>query len=469
MEGLLLFVLVVAGFAWVAFRPEWGAPYFAFLIFMRMSDVLRGEYGLPSLFMAVAPGLVLLAVGRWLFLGTPVGRGWKPAVWLLVLYGAVCSASFMYATESDRTLEALLNYGDGIVIVLVMTLYLRTPRDLERTVWALLAAGGILSSLAVLQQLTGASEQTFLGFSRVELRNIYDRTAGFRSEGPVSANYFALILVALVPLAVERTLHAHGRRARLIAAAVGLSAVTGIVFTYSRGGLLALAMCCVPMLVWVPRRKLGPMLLAGGLAALLAAVFVLPSDYVERLRALGQVVSAADGHVPRDSALRGRLSEVTSAAMMFGDHPLVGVGYGNFEIHYPRYAQQLGLDARREERQAHSLYLEVAAETGLVGLLAFATLLAGAGGGAWRARESLAARGDVEAERLATGYGIALLGYLAGSVFLHLTYPRYFWLLLGIGLSLYALAPPLPRPARAAVRRATRFERVDGFEEGATR
>lgn len=450
MEGLILFALVLAGFAFVALHPEWGAPYFAFIIFMRVSDVLRSEFGLPSLFMVLAPALVALAVARWLFVGHPVGSGWRPAVWLMALYGSVCSASLLYASQGDRTIEALLNYGDGIVIVLVMTLYLRTPKDLERTVWALVGAGGILASLAVLQQWMGASDWTFAGFSRVELRNIYDRSAGFRSEGPVSANYFGLILVAVVPMAVERLLHARRRGPRMIAAGTVVAAVTAIVYTYSRGSLVALAMCCVPMLIWVPRRRLGTALLVGGLAAVLAAAFVLPTDYVKRLGRLTEVFSAAQGNVPRDSALRGRLSEVTSATMMFGDHPLVGVGYGNFEIHYPRYAQLLGLDARREERQAHSLYLEVAAETGIFGMLSFGALVAGTLAGAVRARRSLFEAGDDAGERLVTGFGIALLGYLAGSIFLHLTYPRYFWLLIGTGLALHTLADRQRASDRAA-------------------
>jgi O-antigen ligase len=241
-----------------------------------------------------------------------------------------------------------------------------------------------------------------------------------------------------------------------------VAAVGAIVFTYSRGSLVALAMCCVPMLIWVPRRRLVPALLVAGLAGVLATAFVLPSDYVKRLSALTQVFSAAQGHVPQDSALRGRLSEVTSAAMMFGDHPVVGIGYGNFEIHYPRYAQQLGLDARREERQAHSLYLEIAAETGIVGMLAFAALVVGTLAGAVRARRSLGESGDVDGYHLATGFAIALLGYLAGSIFLHLTYPRYFWLLIGIGLALHTLVAserpaPSPRALPSALGREERL------------
>jgi len=125
---------------------------------------------------------------------------------------------------------------------------------------------------------------------------------------------------------------------------------------------------------------------------------------------------------------------------MFNDHPVVGVGYGNFEIHYPRYAQSLALDGRSEERQAHSLYLEVAAETGVVGLLAFGLLLAAALASVQQARTAFAEEGRTRDSHMATAFGIALLGYLVASVFLHLTYPRYFWLILGIALSLRPLA-----------------------------
>jgi O-antigen ligase len=443
MEGLVLFALALAGFGWVVVRPEWGAPYFAFLIFLRFSDVLRGEFGLPSLFMLLGPALLVLAAVRWLFNGEGGGRGWKTATWLLLTYGAVCAGSLLFASETERTRDALMNYADGMVIVLIITLYLRNVRDLQRTVWALLIAGGVLAFLAVLQQLTGSYDASYAGFSKAELRNIFDAQSGFRSEGPVSANYFALILVVLVPLATDRLLHATRAKVRWLAAAILLLVIAAIVSTYSRGGIVALVAVSLPMLVWVPRRRLGRTVLLVSVPVLLVGFFLLPSDYLQRLSALGQIAGAARGELPADSALRGRLSEVSSAALMFRDHPILGVGYGNFEIHYPRYAQTLGLDARREERQAHSLYLEVAAETGLIGLGAFGLLLVAAFAGPWRARSQIAGGdddGNEDAARFVAAFGIALFGYLAGSIFLHLTYPRYFWLLLGIAFAVAPLA-----------------------------
>jgi O-antigen ligase len=439
MVGVALFALALAGAVFVAFRPAWSAPYFAALIYLRLSDGLRSEFGLPSLFMGIAPALVLLAFGRWFFRGTPVGPGWKPALLLLVTYGAVCAGSLLFASDPDRTLEALSNYLDGVVIVLVMTMTLRSMRDFERTLQALLLGGLLLGTLTVYQQWTGAYDASFAGLARAELRNVFDDTSGFRSEGPVSANYFALVLVIAVPLAVDRMLHEAKRGTRLLAAAALASMVASIVFTYSRGGLVALAAVCLPMALWIPRHQRRRMMLAGATAAVVLAVLVAPTSYGQRLAALGQVAGAVSGETPEDSALRGRISEMASALLMFADHPLIGVGYGNFEEHYPQYARTLALDGRREERQAHSLYLEILAETGLLGLAAFALLMLQPVAGLRRAHAALVARGRSRAAQQVGAFGIALFGYLAGSLFLHLSYPRYLWLLVGIAFAMGAL------------------------------
>lgn len=429
-----------AGLAWVAYRPEWGAPYFASLMYLRLSDTLRAEYGLPSLFMFVAPAMLLLAVGRWLVTGARAGRGWQSAAFLLVLYGAICSGSLLYAANQERTVEALMNYVDGIFIVLVLTLYLRDERDFARTLTALLLGGILLATLTVFQQVTGSYDHTFAGLARATVRNIYDETAGYRSEGPVSANYFALVLVIAVPLAADWLVRERRLAKRLAGAWALASILAAIVYTYSRGGVVALAATALPMTAWIPRPLRMRWAVAAGGAALIGAAIVAPTDYGQRLSALGQVADVVRGNAPSESALRGRLSEVTSAALMFVDHPVIGVGYGNFEEYYHRYARGLALDGRREERQAHSLYLEVAAETGVIGLLGFAALLAYPIAGLLRTHAWLQGRGRLRDAQRVAAFGISLFGYLMGSLFLHLSYPRYFWLLLGIALGVAALS-----------------------------
>ena len=332
-----------------------------------------------------------------------------------------------------------MNYVDGIFIVLVLTLYLRNQRDFARTLTALLLGGILLATLTVFQQVTGSYDHTFAGLARATVRNIYDETAGYRSEGPVSANYFALVLIIAVPLAADWLVRERRLAKRLAGAWALASILAAIVYTYSRGGIVALAATALPMAAWIPRPQRMRWAVAAGGAALVGAALVAPTDYGQRLSALGQVADVVHGDAPSESALRGRLSEVTSAALMFVDHPVIGVGYGNFEEYYHRYARGLALDGRREERQAHSLYLEVAAETGVMGLLGFAALLAYPIAGLLRTHAWLQRQGRLRDAQRVAAFGISLFGYLMGSLFLHLSYPRYFWLLLGIALGVAAL------------------------------
>jgi len=433
----LLLVGALAALVLIARRPEWGAPFFAFVLFIRLSDALRGEFGTPSVFQFLAPGLLVILVGRWMLMGDRAGRGWKPAAWLLTAYGAVCLLSLLYAQDTERTRLELMKQLDGILIVLVMSTYIRESRDVRRVVWSLLLAGLFLSTLTVWQQISGNFESSFAGFSRVEIRNIHGNFAGGRAEGPVAANYYAILLVLLVPMAIDRMIHERPVRLRLLAGLTLLLVLASIVFTYSRGALVALAVVGLLLIIWLNLRRV---LIVGG-ALLLISPFVLPAAYIERASTFTEIVGLLRGEMPRDSAIVGRLSEVTSALMMFRDAPVVGVGYGNFELQYPKYSRELALDGRNTDRAAHSLYLEIAAETGVIGLLAFGSLMGYSVLGVWRARRQAEEDDRVDLSRALSGFGIGFIGYLTGSLFLHLSYPRYFWLLIGIGLGFYALAP----------------------------
>src|SRR5690606_215528 len=82
-------------------------------------------------------------------------------------------------------------------------------------------------------------------------------------------------------------------------------------------------------------------------------------------------------------------------------------------------------------RRAHSLYLEMAAELGVLGLglllSIFGVQLAmlGRARRVWRNRMP-------EFSELATALSLSLVSFLGTSLFLHLSYQRYLWLLLAI-------------------------------------
>jgi O-antigen ligase len=132
------------------------------------------------------------------------------------------------------------------------------------------------------------------------------------------------------------------------------------------------------------------------------------------LAALAFVVAAAqEGRrtEPVSSATPTRLASIQSnrydywrvAARTFVRHPLAGTGSGGFAVEWLRERP-----IRESARNAHSLYLETAAELGLVGLAALALF---AGGIASAARRALLRARPAAAGPLA---GLSLLAFHAG-------------------------------------------------------
>ena len=125
---------------------------------------------------------------------------------------------------------------------------------------------------------------------------------------------------------------------------------------------------------------------------------------------------------------------------MFADHPVLGVGPNMYPQHYNEYARVAGGRVRDGTREAHSLPLHIAAENGILGLGALGAVIWVSVRDLLRARRRLARGGPRDLERLVTGVLIAVLIYLATSLFLHGSYIRYLWFLLALG----AVAARLP-------------------------
>jgi len=76
---------------------------------------------------------------------------------------------------------------------------------------------------------------------------------------------------------------------------------------------------------------------------------------------------------------QSRFAIWANSLAIFKDHPLLGVGKGNFRFIYPLYAQRVirdssfGLQSRADD--AHNDYVQLLAETGVLGALAFALIL----------------------------------------------------------------------------------------------
>ncbi len=249
---------------------------------------------------------------------------------------------------------------------LLATRSLRTPRRIHIFALALFGNGIGLALLGLLNA----------SFSREPL--LWSFAPGAPAFGPYANRaHFALLMEMVLPIGLAWFL-LGGWRAKLW----GWTLVLGggaVGKAASRAGiaLLLLQLVAVPLLIWGP-----------GLRALLRR----PPFAGERSRAVlvriglvGALVLGGGMWIGgpmmrerlasrfREDALSIR-GEIWGATLrMIADHPVFGVGLGAFATMYPRYDPSNGL---RRTAEAHNDYLQLVAETGVVGgLLGGAFLL----------------------------------------------------------------------------------------------
>ena len=169
-----------------------------------------------------------------------------------------------------------------------------------------------------------------------------------------------------------------GSRVILLAASASAAGViaAALVASWSRGAWLGFAVSLVVMLVALPRSALKGISLALALAALLFALWtagLLPHSVVSRITtAATDLFSFSDvrgaNFTPTNYAVIERLAHWQAAVSMAQDHPLFGVGLGNYASAYADYHL---INWEAPLGHAHNLYLNFLAETGAVGLAAY--------------------------------------------------------------------------------------------------
>ena len=432
--------VAVGGAVAIAHRPELAVVCVAGLVWADVPVVAVRDHGLPYVVGGVLPLLLAVVVVRELLAGRPPlverGFGWVVAV----IFAATVST--MFSGFQDRAVASLATMvAQGALLYLLVVSSVRTHHTLRRAIWAVMAAGSWLALIAILQSVGHFYDRPFWGFAQLDLAYANGKGDIPRAFGPVGdPNYFAQILLPVVAFAGAALRFETLARRRVASAGVLLSTLAAVGYTGSRGAAVALVlMLAVALAIGVLRMRHAVVaVLVGGV--LLMAI----PGYRERVISVaqfGSVTASAGDAGAADDAARSRATESLAALLAFADHPVVGAGPGVFPLLYQQYAPRVGYQVLEKgsgaeagsapAREAHNLYLGIAADTGMVGLLAFLGLV-----GAILVPLLVAAR---RLRRIApasaahaAALALALVGYLSAGLFLSLAYERYFWLLLGL-------------------------------------
>lgn len=251
-------------------------------------------------------------------------------------------------------------------------------------------------------------------------------------------NQLALALVMTLPLLCYLHRQSAARLVRWCIVAMGALLILTVFGTYSRGGIIALAVLSVVFWIRTRRRLLYPVVAAGvGVAAL----SFMPDAYWARLDSIQ--------NYGNDQSFIGRVDAWMVAYHYALDHFPFGAGF-----YGPQLQEIFAIYAPgRESHAAHSIFFQVLGEQGFIGLALYISLFVTSFFDLRRVM--LGCRGQPHfrwASDLATMMQLSLVAFAVGGAALSMAYYDMFVLVICVGAALRAhvgqeLASSLPRAA----------------------
>ncbi len=403
----MVLVFTVAGVAVLVLmlKPLIGIHAFVMLIYFE--NILTTKSGVTG--MKVAGPIIL--VGWLLSLAMrrqPLFRVDAFTVLMFVFLGWL-GLSFTYALDSGEALTRFMTFFQLVVATLMFTSVVDSLPKLRGVYWSIV----IWTSIAAIAGLG----MYYLQLSRT--------VSGFRGDRNAFAIYANLAMVCTYVLYQISEGHA-----KILLMGILPVLLFGEALTFSRAGVLAMA--CALVLVWyriAQARRIG--VLIASIGVLVAVVMFLPDSFWNRVNTIIPSVEE------KKETFGTRLNLWEIALQMIRDHPLTGVGIGNFAPASVRYAHGELLVKRLV---AHNAYLSVAAETGLVGLALFLLLHWLAWRSIRRAMRAGAAAKDQQMRMIAIAAEGCLLAMMLAGLSVASEGLKYLWFYFGLAASLGRIA-----------------------------
>ncbi len=370
-------------------RLQWPLAFTAFFAFAGVVISARFRIGQPLVILGI---IGLVVQGKQL--------RWSTVTPLLALWTVWCAFGLIMSDYPALVNEGVVQLSKLCVITLVGVNALRTrPQIRAFSIFALVAFLIYPGRGSFLNWATGA----YTLFGRALWNGVY-----------ANPNDLAAVAMLLLSVAAGLVVSEQDRRWRL-AALVTAGFLTFIIFiTQSRAVLIALAVFVVAVLWRAPKRQ---RVRAAGAVGLVAAVVVAfaPASVWDRISGLSGVTDTENlGQI--DSSAEQRYEIWKVARTIIAEHPVFGVGLGAYPSAHGRVAPRPQFKfTARGERDTHSTYLNVIAETGFVGFVLFGAVLAATLAYARRVRRVAGRRDPLGAQQLRM-LELGLVAYLVAGI-----------------------------------------------------
>jgi probable O-glycosylation ligase (exosortase A-associated) len=306
-------------------------------------------------------------------------------------------------------------YLKAFLVFWLLGVTLLTVDRIKLMAWTMSLAAIPIAATAVLNYAGGVVDE--------------GRVVGYRSGIAENPNDLALTLNIILPLSVAAALTARSMMGRLIAAAVVLVNIAGVIVTFSRGGFVTLLVVLLLVTITFFRRQ--ALLASAALVVLIgAALPFLPEGYLDRLSTITAVESDSTG------SAQERWRDTVAAAEYAVHHPIIGAGIGQ---------DILALNEVRGTTwlPVHNVYLQYAVDLGWLGAGLFIAVMVTATRRAGRVARDGWSDADPsrrELSRYAAAVRVSLLGFAVAGLFHPVAYYFYFYYLAGLSVAVQRAA-----------------------------
>src|SRR6266849_3657777 len=303
-----------------------------------------------------------------LFLGVVVARqrsGESPWAWLfggrvtrviLGYFAVAVLASVAFNAPTSAVARELMRFVSYLCFYYTVVDWVRTESDFKAVVNTLLLSTIGAAIFGIYQYMIGGYSAIYDALYPIQedaLKNppFEGRITSFLSH----YNTFAGYLNMVIPFAIALVVKARDEFSRVIAQICLMLSGLAMVLTQSRGGLLAFVAVLVMSAYYLaPTPQARKKWISAILIVCLLGGLVIGMIF-ERLSGVDQFTELS------------RLAIWAGAGLIFLSHPVAGIGYGNFKN---VLAATINV-TEGSMLDAHNLYMELLAETGVLGFIAF--------------------------------------------------------------------------------------------------
>lgn len=291
---------------------------------------------------------LLFATGIMLILSSgisarkPSKAEYSVAIYVLLLLAITILSDGPGLTSKSISVATSLTMG-----VITFAVFLRLQKKLSIIIASYVIWTCIGAILGIIQSATGK----FFVAERIFPSGIVEGT--YRASGLMSdPNYFALTCLLAIALGKAINLNKF----------IYLLLATGIVASGSRAGMLVLFAYLFISIGTLTPQKNKPLF---GLVFISIAAMLLPLIASKIPDSLSMVFNPESYTQDAErNSLQDRVLAISAAISAFSEHPILGYGLGNLVLH----------PLNAHEQVSHNSYIEIAAETGITGLILYSTL-----------------------------------------------------------------------------------------------